>query len=99
MAEHAGSRNVYYLVFAALVLLTITTVGVYYLPLGAFHTAAALLIAAAKAALVLLFFMHLIHSTKLTWVVAFSGLFWLAILLGLTLTDYLTRDWMRVPGH
>ena len=49
-----------------------------------------------KAALVILFFMHVRWSTRLTWVVAASGFFWLLILFGLTMQDYLTRGW--VPG-
>ena len=84
----------YFLVFAALLVLTGTTVLVAYLPLGPWHTVAALAIAVAKALLVLLFFMHLLHSTRLTWVVAAAGVFWLGILFALTFSDYLTRSWM-----
>src|SRR5262249_22281960 len=47
----------------------------------------------AKALLVVLFFMHAWQSTRLVWLVGFAGLTWLAILLGLTLTDYLSRGW------
>ena len=53
----------------------------------------ALVIAVVKATLVILFFMHVWHSTRLTWVVVGGGLFWLGILLALTLSDYLTRPW------
>jgi cytochrome c oxidase subunit 4 len=99
MTENVASRSSYFLVFGGLVLLTLLTVGVSRLPLGAWHTPAGLIIAGCKACLVVLFFMHLIHSTKLTWAVALSGLFWLMILVGLTMSDYLTRDWLGVPGH
>jgi cytochrome c oxidase subunit IV len=52
-----------------------------------------------KASLVILFFMHVWYSQPLTWVVALSGLLWLAILLTYTLTDYMSRGWNGVPGH
>jgi cytochrome c oxidase subunit 4 len=54
-----------------------------------------LLIASVKALLVVLFFMHVRWSTRLTWVVAASGFVWLIILFGLTMTDYLTRGWVE----
>jgi cytochrome c oxidase subunit 4 len=84
----------YFLVFAALLVLTGTTVLVAYLPLGPWHTVAALAIAVAKALLVLLFFMHLLHSTRLAWVAVAAGVFWLGIMLALTFSDYLTRHWL-----
>jgi len=46
-----------------------------------------------KAVLVVLFFMHVRQGTRLTWVVVLSGVFWLAILLFVTMSDYLTRGW------
>ena len=46
-----------------------------------------------KAGFVILFFMHLLHSRPLTWLVPGAGLFWLGILLALTLSDYVTRHW------
>ena len=84
----------YFLVFAALLVLTATTVGVAYLPLGPWHTVAALAIAVVKAVLVLVFFMHLLHSTRLAWVAVAAGVFWLGIMMALTFSDYLTRHWM-----
>ena len=84
----------YFLVFAALLVLTATTVGVAYLPLGPWHTVAALIIAVVKALLVLIFFMHLLHSTRLAWVAVAAGVFWLGIMMALTFSDYLTRHWL-----
>jgi cytochrome c oxidase subunit 4 len=84
----------YFLIFAALLALTGATVLVAYLPLGGWHTVLALAIAVTKAVLVLLFFMHLLHSPRLTWLVAAAGVFWLGILLTLTFADYLTRHWL-----
>jgi cytochrome c oxidase subunit 4 len=53
-----------------------------------------LAIACTKALLVILFFMHVRWSSRLTWVVAASGFVWLLILFGITMTDYLTRGWV-----
>jgi len=55
------------------------------------HLAVGLTIATTKAVLVVLFFMHLLYSPRLSWIMFLSGLFWLGILLVLTLTDYLSR--------
>jgi len=86
----------YYAVFAALIVGTALTVAVAFVDLGAMNNVLMLGIAMTKALLVILFFMHVRWSTRLTWVVAASGFVWLLILFGLTMTDYLTRGW--VPG-
>jgi len=83
--------RIYSLVFAGLILLTITTVGLSYVDLGEWHAPVGLVIAAAKALLVVLFFMHVWYGPRLTWIFALSGLFWLGILLALTMADYLSR--------
>lgn len=99
MTRHPIAPGTYYRVFALLIGLTFLTVGVSFLHLGgAWHLAAGLAIAVVKAALVVLFFMHVLHSTRLTWVVVASGFFWLGIMLVLTLTDYLSRGAIDVPG-
>ena len=86
----------YVAVFAALVVLTLATVAVSYLDLGPASVVVALAIAFTKALLVLLFFMHLRESPGLTWVVAGGGVFWLAILIALTMSDVMTRGWLPV---
>jgi cytochrome c oxidase subunit 4 len=91
MAERVVQPPTYYTVFAALIALTLLTVGVSFIDLGAWHTVAGLVIGAAKAALVILFFMHLLYSGRLLWIVLGAGLFWLGIMLALTLIDYFTR--------
>ena len=53
-----------------------------------------LAIACTKASLVILFFMGVRWSSRLTWVVAASGFVWLLILFGITMSDYLSRGWM-----
>ena len=78
--------------FAVLVGLTVLTVGLSFLTMGpAGHLAVGLAIGAAKAGLVALVFMHLIRSPARVWIAAGLGLFWLGILITLTLTDYLAR--------
>jgi cytochrome c oxidase subunit 4 len=62
------------------------------------NTIIALTIAAAKALFVLLFFMHLRYSSGLIWIVWGAGIFWLMLLLIITLSDYLTRNWVPVAG-
>ena len=96
MSGHVAPKSMYYLVFAALMIGTALTVAVAFVDLGALNNVLMLGIAITKAALVVLFFMHVRWSTRLTWVVAASGFVWLLILFGLTMMDYLSRGW--VPG-
>ena len=96
---HSGPR-LYVAVFAALVVLTIATVAISYVDLGALSTMVALAIAFGKALLVLLFFMHLYRGGKVTWMVIVVTLFWVGILFALTLSDFLTRGSVpHMPGH
>ncbi len=91
MAEHIVPKQTYYVIYVVLLVCTYLTWQVAYFDLGRLNTVAALGIAVFKAVLVALFFMHAKYSTRLTWVVIAAGLFWLVLLLGLTMTDYLTR--------
>jgi cytochrome c oxidase subunit 4 len=90
---HITPLRTYLLVFFALTLGTTLTVLAAYADLGLFNTPIALVIAAIKAVLVILYFMHVIHSPRLTWVVVIGSFLWLGILFALTLTDYLTRSY------
>jgi cytochrome c oxidase subunit 4 len=92
VSEHVVPTRVYYLIFAALMVGTYLTVQAAFVDLGAWNTVVALAIACAKAALVVLFFMHVKYSTRLTWAVVVGSVFWLGILLALTFSDYLTRN-------
>jgi cytochrome c oxidase subunit 4 len=93
--HHGPSVTAYYVVFGGLIGLTLLTTAAAYAPMpAAWHTPVALLIAAAKATLVLMVFMHLWYSPRLIWLIAFGSLLWLAIMLALTFADYLTRNWM-----
>jgi cytochrome c oxidase subunit 4 len=93
MSESIVPTRTYYLIFAVLMVFTAITVGVAFLDLGPFNTVVALGIAITKATLVVLFFMHVKYSTRLTWAVVAGSVFWLGILVVLTMSDYLTRVW------
>lgn len=96
---HVSSRKMYFGVFAALLILTLATVLVAEVDLGVMNDVVALGIAVTKAVLVLLFFMHVRYSTRLTALTAVGGFLWLAILIGITLADYFSRGaTMPVPG-
>jgi cytochrome c oxidase subunit 4 len=99
MPDHVVPKKLYILVFAALIVLTGLTTGVAFINLGKWNTVAALVIAVCKASLVVLFFMHLRWSSNLLRIVVASSLVWLAILIGLTLSDVFTRDWTPVPSN
>ena len=92
MSEHVLPLKMYYGVWAALLVLTGVTAAVSFVDLGPFNTIVALTIASFKAVLVVLFFMHVKYtSEKMTKVVIVSAIFWLLILLALSLADYSTR--------
>ena len=100
MTEHEHSPHihitplwVYLAVFAALAAGTLLTWGVSTIDLGMYNTPIALVIATIKASLVILFFMHVIQSSRLTWVVIMGAFLWLGVLFVLTFADYLTRAW------
>ena len=90
---HVVPTRIYYTIFGILMLCTYLTVQIAFFDLGAFNVVAALTIAVFKATLVVLFFMHVKYSTRLTWAVVVGSIFWLGILLALTMGDYLTRGW------
>jgi cytochrome c oxidase subunit 4 len=92
--KHTRPRRTYYTIYAILMVCTYLTWQVAYFDLGPLNTVAALGIAAFKAVLVALFFMHVRDSPRLTSAVVIGSLFWLFILLALTMSDYLSRGWM-----
>ena len=91
--EHILPKRTYYTIYAILLVCTYLTWQVAFFDLGVLNTVAALTIAVFKAMLVVLFFMHVKYSTRLTWLVIIGSIFWLGILLTLTMGDYLTRSW------
>jgi cytochrome c oxidase subunit 4 len=97
MSQQIVPLKTYVLVFAGLIGLTLLTTGVAFVNLGPLNTVVALVIAFCKMLLVILFFMHVRHSGGLVRVALLAGFFWLALLIGLTMTDYRTRNWTPVP--
>jgi cytochrome c oxidase subunit 4 len=85
----------YYLVFLALMVGTALTVAAAFVDMGALNNVVMLAIAITKATLVVLFFMHVRWSTRLTWVVAGAGFFWLLIMFSITMADYASRGWVQ----
>ena len=90
----ATSVRAYILVFLALMIGTALTVVAAFADLGAFNDAVALTIAVIKATLVVLIFMHVRHSSRMTKLSIVAGFLWLAILMGLTLSDYWSRGFL-----
>jgi cytochrome c oxidase subunit 4 len=94
-AGHVAPKSMYYMVFGALIVGTILTVAAAKVDMGPLNNVVMLAIAGAYATLVILFFLHVRWSSRLTWVVAMAGVFWL-LLLFTVLGDYVSRGW--VPG-
>ena len=92
--HHVAPVSMYLIIFGALIVGTILTVVVAKFDLGPFNNIVMLTVAIAKALLVVLYFMHVRWSSRLTWVVAMSGFFWLLIMFSMTMQDYLTREWV-----
>jgi cytochrome c oxidase subunit 4 len=97
MAEHVTPVRTYVLIFVALMVLTIVTWLAARVDLGWANDVVALTIAVTKALLVLLFFMHVRYSTRMTALTATAGFLWLVILIGLTLADYMSRESSVLP--
>ena len=96
MSGHVASPRLYYMVFAALIVGTLLTYFAALVDFGFFNNVVMLAIAVTKMLLVMLFFMGVRWNTRLTWVVAGSGFFFLLILFTITMSDYLSRGW--TPG-
>ena len=94
MSGHVAPKSLYYLIFLALMVGTVLTVVVAKFDLGPLNNIVMLAVAFTKALLVVLFFMHVRWGTRLTWVVAGSGFFWLLILFSITMADYMSRGWI-----
>jgi cytochrome c oxidase subunit 4 len=94
MSEHVLSSKLYYGIWITLLVLTVVTALVATVDLGPLNTVVALSIATFKALLVVLFFMHVKYtSEKLTKTVIVAAIFWLVLLLALSMADYTTRLW------
>ena len=98
MSFHISPVRNYVGVFVALMSLTAITVVAAFQDLGPMNTFVALAIAVLKASLVILFFMHGKYSTKLTKLVIASAFLWLLLLFAFTMSDFMSRGWLGVPG-
>ena len=92
MSEHIVSPKIYIVIFLTLMAGTSITVWAAYQNFGIFNIVIALGIATFKATLVVLYFMHARYSPRRTQLVIVCSIFWLAIMLALTLVDYDTRS-------
>lgn len=95
---HIISPRTYYQVFAALMALLVLTVAAAQIEHGLLNTLSAVTIAVTKAVLIILFFMHVKYSSRLTQVLAVAGFVWLAILIVLMIADYQSRAWPLVSA-
>jgi cytochrome c oxidase subunit 4 len=95
--HHIVSPKLYVTIFGALMVCTLLTVGAAELDLNKYvsglNIIVALIIAVFKASLVVLFFMHGKYSPKRTQLVIIASIFWLAIMLFMTMSDYVSRPW------
>ena len=94
MSVHVTPIRVYLMVFTILMVGTALTVWAAFLDMEPFNDLVAMAIAVTKATFVVLYFMHVRHSTRLTKITVVAGFLWLAILIALTLSDYYTRGFL-----
>lgn len=92
---HVSPLSTYLSIFAALMVLSAITVGAAFVDLGSLNPVVALAIAGLKATLVILYFMHVKYSSRLTKLTVVLSLFFVAILFAETLMDYATRGWLN----
>jgi cytochrome c oxidase subunit IV len=97
VSEHIVSPKIYFAIFGALMICTIITVYAATVDLNHYfpglNIIVALVIACFKASLVVLFFMHGKYSSKRTQLVIICSVFWLAVMLFMTMSDYISRPW------
>jgi cytochrome c oxidase subunit 4 len=97
-SDHVVSIRVYFTIFGCLMALTAFTVWVAFQDFGLMNTVVALGVAFTKATLVILYFMHVRYSSRLTWFVVGGGFFFLAIMIAFTMSDVVSRGWLGTPG-
>jgi cytochrome c oxidase subunit 4 len=97
MSEHIVPVRIYITIFLVLLVGTLLTVWAAFQDFPwQLNTIVALTIAITKATFVVLYFMHVRYSARLTWVILASALFWMGILFALTFSDYSTRHWISI---
>ena len=98
MKQHIASVQTNVTIFGVLMILLFATVGAALLPLGPLNFPTAMAIATAKAILIVMYFMHVKYSHRLTAIICAASFLWLGIMIALTLSDYLSRGWLDIPG-
>lgn len=93
--HHVTPPIVYVVIFFTLLVFTALTVGASYIEMGVFNPIVAIAIGVIKATLVVLFFMGVKYSTKLTKLTVGAGIFTFITLISMTLSDYISRAWGR----
>jgi len=96
-AEHIVPRSAYFMVYVALLVLLVVTYAAAHINLH-FNLLAAMIIAVIKATMIVLIFMHVRYSERLIWIFSGASFLWLAILIALSLNDYLTRGMLNIAG-
>ena len=98
MKQHIASVQTNVTIFGVLMILLFATLGAAVLPLGSLHFPTAMAIATAKAILIVMYFMHVKYSHRLTATICAASFLWLGIMIALMLSDYLSRGWLDIPG-
>lgn len=98
MSQHVISTRTNWVIFWILMVLLVATVAVAQVDLGSMNLFVALVIAAIKAALIILYFMHVRFSSALTGFLSIAAFIWLGIMLALTTNDYVTRGVLMIDG-
>jgi cytochrome c oxidase subunit 4 len=91
--HHIVGPKTYLLILGTLMVLTATTTGAAFIDMGVFNPIIALAIAVLKAVLVILFFMHIRYSSKVMMLTVGAGFFTFLVLVTMTLSDYISRNW------
>jgi cytochrome c oxidase subunit 4 len=86
--KHEHGFGIYFIVWGALLFLTLTTVGISFIDLKKFAIFGALFVATIKVTLVLLYFMHVRTDKPVIWIMIGAWLFTYLIFIGLTFVDY-----------
>lgn len=98
MSDHVVPVRVYVTIFLALMVLTALTVRAAFIDLGPMNNVIMLGIAVTKATLVVLYFMHVRYSDRLTWILVSTGFVFVAVMVLITISDPISRGWLGTPG-
>jgi cytochrome c oxidase subunit IV len=94
--HHIVPVRVYITIFVILLVFTGLTVLAAEKDFGPGNTIIAVSIAMAKAALVVLYFMHVRYNDNIVRIAVFAGFLWLGVMIVLTLSDYVSRGWLPI---